>query len=90
MGGFISGFRLGFEGNRANHVARNLKSARLNPVMLKEKICKEVRLGRFAGPYVDSPISNLRISPVGLVPKSNGSYRLITHLSYPVGDKNKN
>ena len=85
-GGFKNGFRLGFEGNIGSHVAKNLKSARLNPLLLKEKICKEVRLGRFAGPYADSPISNLRISPVGLVPKSDGSYRLITHLSYPVGD----
>lgn len=49
MGGFISGFRLGFEGNRANHVARNLKSARLNPVMLKEKKKKIVSECVWAG-----------------------------------------
>ena len=29
------------------------------------------------------PISNLRISPIGGVPKSDGSIRLITHLSHP-------
>ena len=28
-------------------------------------------------------ISNMRVSPIGVVPKSTGRCRLITHLSYP-------
>ena len=84
--GFRQGFRLCYEGNRSSYVARNLKSARLNPAGLKEKISNEVALGRFAGPFVRSPIPELRISPVGLVQKSDGGCRLITHLSHPDGD----
>lgn len=36
-----------------------------------------------AGPFFSPPFKNLRISPIGLVPKSDGGWRLITHLSYP-------
>ncbi|CAC5410027.1 unnamed protein product [Mytilus coruscus] len=36
------------------------------------------------GPYNYIPLPNLRISPLGLVPKKNkGPWRLIHHLSYP-------
>jgi len=85
--GFTHGFRLGFTGSRVTAEASNLKSARLNPEVLKEKIQKEVSLGRFSGPFATPPLKNLKISPVGLVPKSEGSdFRLITHLSYPEGD----
>lgn len=36
-----------------------------------------------AGPFDYRPISNLRCSPICLVPKNTGGLRLITHLSYP-------
>ena len=42
----------------------------------------EVKFGRIAGPYINRPISYLRCSPIGIVPKTVG-YRLITHLSSP-------
>jgi hypothetical protein len=35
------------------------------------------------GPFQNRPISNLRCSPIGVVPKKTGGWRLITHLSYP-------
>jgi len=35
------------------------------------------------GPFKNKPISNLRCSPIGVVPKKTGGFRLITHLSYP-------
>lgn len=35
------------------------------------------------GPFDTLPISNLQISPIGLVPKYDGGWRLINHLSYP-------
>ena len=46
----------------------------------------EVHAGRMAGPFNLPPLSNLRISPVGLDPKADGSFGLITHLSYPKSD----
>ncbi|KAM8921300.1 LOW QUALITY PROTEIN: uncharacterized protein RCH25_015998 [Pelodytes ibericus] len=40
-----------------------------------------------AGPFRDPPVANLRVSPLGVVPKKEpGKYRLIHHLSYPAGD----
>ena len=38
-----------------------------------------------AGPFPFKLISNLPCSPIGLVPKKTGGFRLITHLSYPAG-----
>ena len=39
-----------------------------------------------AGPFQSLPIPNLRISPIGTVPKKDGGLRIITHLSYPQGN----
>ena len=42
---------------------------------------------RVEGPFQYRPISTLRVSPIGLVPKkSSGEFRLIHHLSYPAGE----
>ena len=49
---------------------------------LWDKMIKEVRLGRFAGPYDHIPLDHYVQSPVGLVPKAGGQTRLIFHLSY--------
>lgn len=38
------------------------------------------------GPFKDKPFKNLHLSPIGLVPKPDNSWRLITHLSYPSGN----
>ncbi|XP_066444898.1 uncharacterized protein [Eleutherodactylus coqui] len=52
-----------------------------------EKLLKEVELGRMAGPFREPPFVNLRVSPLGLVPKKEaGKFRLIHHLSYPSGE----
>ena len=67
--------------------ANNLKFRGLgNEVTLWNKVMKEVKLGRFAGPFVDPPFEHFIQSPIGLVPKDNGKdTRLIFHLSYPRG-----
>lgn len=50
------------------------------------KIEKEVKAGRVLGPFKQSLLKNLHISPLGVVPKRvSGEYRLIHHLSYPMG-----
>ena len=43
---------------------------------------KEVKLGRYAGPYDSIPFEIFVQSPIGLVPKAGGKTRLIFHLSY--------
>ena len=83
--GFQYGFKLNFEGPRIPFECKNLKSVQDNPVLAKEKIMQEVKLGRIAGPFSTRPISYMRCSPIGLVPKKLGGYRLITHLSFPPG-----
>ena len=82
--GFVNGFRLKYTGPRIHRVSPNLLSAYQHQEELKEKVRKEINLGRVAGPFDNLPISNLQISPVGIVLKSDGlNWRLISHLSYP-------
>ncbi|KAK6165929.1 hypothetical protein SNE40_022735 [Patella caerulea] len=51
-----------------------------------EKLIGEVNAGRMIGPFRSRPLFSLQISPIGLVPKNSGGWRLITHLSYPHGN----
>ena len=43
---------------------------------------KEVKAGRYAGPFDEVPYDNFIQSPIGLVPKAGGKTRLIFHLSF--------
>jgi hypothetical protein len=82
--GFRYGFSLCYYGPKFPFMAKNLKSAISHPEVVVEKISKEVKEGRVAGPFRLPPIPNLRISPLGLVPKKGANdFRLIHHLSYP-------
>ncbi|XP_045196576.2 uncharacterized protein LOC123551595 isoform X1 [Mercenaria mercenaria] len=83
--GFTNGFRLQYQGPRVPTSCQNLISVRKNPALAYEKVRKEVQLGRIAGPFKEKPFPNLRQSTIGLVPKKDGSSRLIHHLSYPQG-----
>ena len=58
-----------------------------NLQILWDKLVKEVRLGRVAGPFDQIPFEHFIQSPIGLVPKDNGKQtRLIFHLSYEFED----
>ncbi|XP_069816798.1 uncharacterized protein [Dendropsophus ebraccatus] len=84
--GFTFGFFIPFILSRNPLFADNLKSARDHPEVLKEKMRKEVSLGRVEGPFPSPPFTNLRVSPLGVVPKKDpGKFRLIHHLSHPKG-----
>ena len=51
-----------------------------------EKLEKEIKLGRIAGPFNERPLPNVIVSPIGLVPKAEpGKFRPIQHLSFPEG-----
>ena len=85
--GFCFGFPLYYSGSRVATEAKNLKSALVQPDIVRQKIQVEVEAGRVAGPFDNRPIPNLRISPLGIVPKKEpGQFRLIHHLSYPSGN----
>ena len=85
--GFVNGFKLGYLGERIGREAKNLKSVENDPARALEKLNKEIKMDRIAGPFKECPIQNLIISPIGLVPKSEpGKFRLIQHLSHPEGN----
>ena len=84
--GFSNGFKLEYEGPRVATECSNLQSIQMHEYEAIKVVLKEVELGRIAGPFIEKPIENLRISPVGLIPKKDGSWRLIHHLSYPEGN----
>ena len=79
---FKFGFPIGFKGDRLGQDAALSRSAKLNPEVVSEKIRKEVQAGRIAGPFDTKPFHNFHSSPLGLVPKKNGDFRLIHNLSY--------
>ena len=53
---------------------------------MDQKLQKEAKLGRIAGPFTDPPFQNMVFSPLGLQPKkAQGQFRVIHHLSFPKG-----
>ncbi|XP_053143317.1 uncharacterized protein LOC128341176 isoform X1 [Hemicordylus capensis] len=84
--GVTFGFRIPYIGSRVHSMSPNLKSVEGMEVVVLRKINKEVALGRVLGPFRDLPLPDLRISPLGVVPKkAPGEYHLIHHLSFPHG-----
>ena len=52
----------------------------------QNKVVTELKLGRYAGPYVKRPIPLFRVSPIALVPKKKpGGIPVIKHLFHPKG-----
>jgi hypothetical protein len=86
VNGFKHGFRIPSsissnpdKGNYTNHA-----SALRNADKVSIKIKKELKLGRISGPYPSPPLSDMIISPLGMVPKKNSTEcRLIHDLSFP-------
>ena len=84
--GFKQGFDLEFEGEieGVTQTAPNLMLRVGNEIQLWNKVMKEVKLGRYAGPFEKPPFEHFIQSPIGLVPKDGGKdTRLIFHLSFP-------
>ena len=53
---------------------------------LNVKISNEIEAGQIAGPFQDRPFPNPRLSPIGLVAKKPSGWRMIQHLSFPLGN----
>lgn len=79
------GCRLGYQGPRYHRITPNLKSTLLHPNAVTEALMKEVSRGHTAGPFSSPPLPTLQCSPLGLVPKKDGSWRIIMDLSSPRG-----
>ena len=81
--GFTHGFDLGYRGpEKVKRKAPNLKLRVGNQTILWNKVMKEVKNGRYAGPFKEIPFDYYIQSPIGLVPKDSDDTRLIFHLSY--------
>ena len=89
--GFTNGFQIGHfeEPNSVDNIELKMNDEELK--IMKEKILKEVQLGRVAGPYDRPPFETYQISPVFLRPKSTpGEFRIILDLSFPKNDDSIN
>ena len=85
LAGFRKGFSLGYQGpwERRDNAANILLNKEVgDEIDLWEKMAKEVKTNRFAGPFNKIPYDCYVQSPVGLIPKSGGQSHLIFHLSY--------
>ena len=83
--GFRAGFDIGFFGNISSVRPNNLLLARSCPSEVYKAIFKEVSRDHTSGPFVSPPVVPFHCSPLGAVPKKDGSYRLILDLSSPRG-----
>ena len=83
--GLRHGFDIGFNGVLNPVFRRNNKSARANPEKVTMAINKEIQRGHTAGPFPTPPFPTNHISPLGAVPKPDGSCRLVLDLSQPSG-----
>ena len=79
------GVRIGHTGPRHYTHARNLSSAFQHPEVIDQELAKECDAGRILGPFTTSPIYPLQCSGLGAIPKKNGKWRMIMHLSAPAG-----
>ena len=75
------GCNIGYKGPHFARITPNLKSALLHPATVSEALAKEVSRGHTAGPFPSSPIPNLQRSPLRVVPKKDGTWRIIMDLS---------
>lgn len=84
--GFTRGFAIPSTKTPQSRLSKNLKSAEEFPQAVREKIEKELEAGRLEGPYSCSPYQSFICSPIGVVPKKSGAFRMIHHLSHPLKD----
>jgi hypothetical protein len=82
--GLKFGCKLENTGPRIPTSCSNSKSVLQNGKAVREKLSKEISLGRILDPFLPPPFPTFRSSPLALIPKSvPGEYRLILNLSYP-------
>ena len=80
--GFSQGFDLGIDPGKTCTVSKPTHTCRKE---LLVKLEDEIEKGYLLGPFEHTPLDELITSPVCVVPKSNGKWRLIFNLSDPHG-----
>ena len=79
------GCSIGYTGPQFVHQANNLLSAHQQTTVIDATLQKECAVGRILGPFQTPPLPNFHTSGLGLVPKHDGGWRIIYHLSAPAG-----
>ena len=77
------GCSIGYTGPQFSCLANNLVSAYQQPEVIDNTLKKECEVGRILGPFESPPLPNFCTSGLGLVPKHDGGWRTIYHLSAP-------
>ncbi len=85
ISGFSQGFRVGFSGPSPTNSTTNNLSASQNEEAVSTAIVKELHRGHTAGPFTSPPLRDFKCSPLGAVPKKDGTHRIILDLSSPAG-----
>jgi hypothetical protein len=80
----VYGARVGYTGPEQTILSRNLASANESPTTLSADISAQFSKGQL-GKLTTLPPKFIS-SPLGLVPKSDGTWRRIHHLSHPTGN----
>lgn len=79
------GCAIGYNGPQFSHCSNNLPSAFQQPSVLDTTLASECSAGHILGPFPSPPLPNLRCSGLGIIPKHDGGWRIIYHLSAPHG-----
>ena len=79
------GCSIGYTGPQFAHLASNLPTAYQQPDVIDATLQREREAGRILGPFTSPPLPNFRTSGLSLVPKHDGGWRIIYHLSAPHG-----
>ena len=77
------GCTIGYTGPQFTHLAPNLQPASQQPKAIDTTLRDECEAGQILGPFDHPPLPNFRTSGLGLVPKHDGGWRIIYHLSAP-------
>ena len=76
---------VGYSGPQFSHSSNHLPSAFQHPTVIDSNLASECEARCILGPFHSSPLPNLHCSGLGLVPKHDGGWRAIYHLSAPHG-----
>ena len=79
------GCDIGYTEPQFSHYSNNLPASFLHASTLDGSITTECNAVCILGPFGTPPLPNFRCSGLGLVPKHDGSWRAIYHLSVPYG-----
>lgn len=86
LNGIVQGFSLDFDKTPLTSAAKNLASANIQPEIIDNYLQVELESGTMFGPYMEQPYKTCQINRFGVIPKSDGKFRMITDLSFPLGE----